>query len=64
MGEGQEVGEKRVGSGTSRGELCSNAYFVPEKGLKGRRQGEGTMDVIYNRGEVWNSLFPSPNTIM
>ena len=63
MGEGQEVGEKRVGSGTSRGELCSDTYFVPEKGLKGRRRGEGTMDVIYKRGEVWNSLFPSPNTI-
>lgn len=51
MGEGQEVGEKRVGSGTSRGKLCSNAYFVPEKGLNGRRQGEGTMDVINIRGE-------------
>ena len=60
MGEGQEVEEKKVGSGTSRGKSRSNAYFVPEKGLKGRRQGEGTMDVIYKRGEVWNSLFPLP----
>ena len=54
MGEGQEVGEKRVGSGTSRGKLCRNAYFVPEKGLKGRKPGEleGAMDAIYKKGEV------------